>query len=60
VEINPLHIVEYTLIGTQILMAVDGKINLDDNALYRHPELSGVRATLMKRIPSSRKRVTIT
>jgi succinyl-CoA synthetase beta subunit len=42
VEINPLHIVEY-VDGTQILMAVDGKINLDDNALYRHPELQELR-----------------
>jgi succinyl-CoA synthetase beta subunit len=42
VEINPLHIVEY-VDGTQILMAVDGKINLDDNALFRHPELQELR-----------------
>ena len=42
VEINPLHIVEY-VDGTQVLMAVDGKINLDDNALYRHPELQELR-----------------
>jgi succinyl-CoA synthetase beta subunit len=42
VEINPLHIVEYVN-GGQILMAVDGKINLDDNALYRHPELQELR-----------------
>jgi succinyl-CoA synthetase beta subunit len=42
VEINPLHIVEY-VDGTQILIAVDGKINLDDNALYRHPELQELR-----------------
>jgi succinyl-CoA synthetase beta subunit len=42
VEINPLHIVEF-VDGTQVLMAVDGKINLDDNALYRHPELQELR-----------------
>ncbi len=42
VEINPLHIVEY-VDGTQILMAVDGKINLDENALHRHPELQELR-----------------
>jgi succinyl-CoA synthetase beta subunit len=42
VEINPLHIVEY-MDGSQILMAVDGKINLDDNALYRHPDLQELR-----------------
>ena len=42
VEINPLHIVEY-VDGTQILVAVDGKITLDDNALHRHPELQELR-----------------
>lgn len=42
VEINPLHIVEY-IDGTQVLVAVDGKINLDDNALHRHPELQELR-----------------
>jgi succinyl-CoA synthetase beta subunit len=42
VEINPLHIVEY-VDGTQILVAVDGKINLEDNALTRHPELQELR-----------------
>lgn len=42
VEINPLHIVEY-VDGTQVLVAVDGKINLDDNALHRHPELQELR-----------------
>jgi succinyl-CoA synthetase beta subunit len=42
VEINPLHIVEY-MDGTQILMAVDGKITLEDNALTRHPELQELR-----------------
>jgi succinyl-CoA synthetase beta subunit len=42
VEINPLHIVEY-VDGTQILVAVDGKITLEDNALHRHPELLEMR-----------------
>jgi succinyl-CoA synthetase beta subunit len=42
VEINPLHIVEY-VDGTQMLVAVDGKINLEDNALSRHPELQELR-----------------
>ena len=42
VEINPLHIVEH-LDGNQSLVAVDGKISLDDNALYRHPELMALR-----------------
>jgi succinyl-CoA synthetase beta subunit len=42
VEINPLHIVEY-MDGSQVLVAVDGKINLEDNALHRHPELQELR-----------------
>jgi succinyl-CoA synthetase beta subunit len=42
VEINPLHIVEY-VDGTVILMAVDGKITIEDNALTRHPELQELR-----------------
>ncbi|MBI5386858.1 MAG: ADP-forming succinate--CoA ligase subunit beta [Verrucomicrobia bacterium] len=42
VEINPLHVVEL-VDGTQSLIAVDGKITLDDNALYRHPELHALR-----------------
>lgn len=37
-EINPLVIVE-----GEKLLAVDGKILLDDNALYRHPELADMR-----------------
>jgi succinyl-CoA synthetase beta subunit len=37
-EINPLVIVE----GNKLL-AVDGKIVLDDSALYRHPELAELR-----------------
>ncbi|HOW64971.1 MAG TPA: ADP-forming succinate--CoA ligase subunit beta [Candidatus Paceibacterota bacterium] len=42
VEINPLHVVEH-LDGNAALVAVDGKISLDDNALYRHPELQAMR-----------------
>ena len=42
VEINPLHIVEY-VDGTTNLIAVDGKVVLDDNALSRHPELQEMR-----------------
>jgi succinyl-CoA synthetase beta subunit len=42
VEINPLHVVEH-LDGNQALVAVDAKISLDDNALYRHPELQAMR-----------------
>ncbi|HKS36286.1 MAG TPA: ATP-grasp domain-containing protein, partial [Verrucomicrobiae bacterium] len=36
VEINPLCVVE-TGDGKEGLIALDGKIGLDDNALYRHP-----------------------
>ncbi len=42
VEINPLHVVEH-LDGNQSLVAVDGKIAIDDNALFRHPELQEMR-----------------
>ncbi len=38
VEINPLVVTE-----TQTLLALDAKINLDDSALYRHPELQELR-----------------
>ena len=37
-EINPL-----VLTGSGDVAAVDAKINLDDNALYRHPELAEMR-----------------
>jgi succinyl-CoA synthetase beta subunit len=37
-EINPL-----VVTGNDKLLAVDGKILLDDNALYRHPELAELR-----------------
>ena len=37
-EINPL-----VITGDNRLMALDGKIVLDDNALYRHPDLAEMR-----------------
>ncbi|HQV68538.1 MAG TPA: ADP-forming succinate--CoA ligase subunit beta [Thermoflexales bacterium] len=40
-EINPLAIVEQD--GKQKLMALDGKMVIEDNALYRHPELEAIR-----------------
>jgi len=42
VEINPLCIVAGPD-GKESLMAVDAKISLDDNALYRHPDLQAMR-----------------
>jgi len=42
VEINPLCIVE-SADGKDTLMALDGKIGLDDNALYRHPNIQAMR-----------------
>ncbi len=42
VEINPLCLVESSD-GKRGLMAVDAKISLDDNALYRHPDLQQMR-----------------
>jgi succinyl-CoA synthetase beta subunit len=39
-EINPLAVV-----APEKLMAVDGKIILDDNALFRHPNLTDLRDT---------------
>ncbi len=42
VEINPLCLVE-TADGKEAVMAVDAKIGLDDNALYRHPEIQAMR-----------------
>ena len=38
VEINPL-----VVTGEGHLLALDAKINLDDNALYRHPDLRAMR-----------------
>jgi len=37
-EINPL-----VIVAGEKMLAVDGKIVLDDNALYRHPELAELR-----------------
>jgi succinyl-CoA synthetase beta subunit len=42
VEINPLCIVA-TKDGKETLVAVDAKISLDDNALYRHPTIQAMR-----------------
>ncbi|HOX56323.1 MAG TPA: ADP-forming succinate--CoA ligase subunit beta [Candidatus Paceibacterota bacterium] len=42
VEINPLCIVR-TREGNEALLAVDAKLSLDDNALYRHPDLQAMR-----------------
>ena len=42
VEINPLCITR-TREGKTTLLAVDAKISLDDNALYRHPNLQAMR-----------------
>jgi succinyl-CoA synthetase beta subunit len=41
-EINPLCIIK-TADGKESLQAVDAKLSLDDNALYRHPELQAMR-----------------
>ncbi len=40
IEINPL-----VITGDDKLLCLDGKINIDDNALYRHPELNTLRDT---------------
>ena len=42
VEINPLCIVK-TNDGKPSVVAVDAKLSLDDNALYRHPDLHAMR-----------------
>jgi succinyl-CoA synthetase beta subunit len=42
IEINPLCIVA-TAEGKDSLLAVDAKMSLDDNALYRHPNLQAMR-----------------
>ena len=42
VEVNPFCLVE-TADGKETLMALDAKISLDDNALYRHPEIQAMR-----------------
>jgi succinyl-CoA synthetase beta subunit len=41
-EINPLCIIK-TNEGKEMLQAVDAKLSVDDNALYRHPELQAMR-----------------
>ncbi len=38
IEINPLVVTE-----AGELLALDGKLNFDDNALYRHPEIAALR-----------------
>jgi succinyl-CoA synthetase beta subunit len=42
VEINPLCVVAGTD-GKLSMLAVDAKVSLDDNALYRHPEIQAMR-----------------
>ncbi len=42
VEINPLCIVRNAE-GKESVVAVDAKMSLDDNSLYRHPELQAMR-----------------
>ena len=42
VEINPLCVVE-TADGKEAIIALDGKIGLDDNALYRHKDILEMR-----------------
>jgi succinyl-CoA synthetase beta subunit len=41
-EINPLCVIK-TAEGKEALEAVDAKLSLDDNALYRHPDLQAMR-----------------
>jgi succinyl-CoA synthetase beta subunit len=41
-EINPLCVIR-TAEGKEALEAVDAKLSLDDNALYRHPNLQAMR-----------------
>ena len=41
-EINPLCIIK-TIEGKEALEAVDAKLSLDDNAVYRHPDLYAMR-----------------
>ena len=42
IEINPLCIVD-AADGKQALQAVDAKLSLDDNSLYRHPDIQAMR-----------------
>ncbi|HRV93857.1 MAG TPA: ADP-forming succinate--CoA ligase subunit beta [Anaerolineae bacterium] len=48
-EINPL-----VVTGDEQLLAVDGKIVLDDNALYKHPDLAEMR-DIQEESPSERE-----
>jgi succinyl-CoA synthetase beta subunit len=41
-EVNPLCVIK-TKEGKESLQAVDAKLSLDDNALYRHPDLQSMR-----------------
>ena len=41
-EVNPLCIVQSSE-GKEVLMAIDAKLSLDDNALYRHPNTQAMR-----------------
>jgi succinyl-CoA synthetase beta subunit len=41
VEINPLAVIDEN--GKDLLRVVDAKIGLDDNALYRHPDIQAMR-----------------
>lgn len=54
VEINPLAIVN-TANGPQ-LMALDGKMSVDDNALFRHPDMAGERDTKAEPIEETQAR----
>lgn len=51
-EINPLIIT-----GDERLVAVDGKIVLDDNALFRHPDLAELRDSQEESEPERRARL---
>jgi succinyl-CoA synthetase beta subunit len=42
-EINPLAIVKQGTDGPEKLMALDGKLVVDDNAISRHPDLAAMR-----------------
>ena len=42
-EINPLAIVKQGTDGPEKLMALDGKLVIDDNAIFRHPDLAAMR-----------------
>jgi succinyl-CoA synthetase beta subunit len=44
VEINPLCIIQQSD-GKEAVQAVDAKIGLDDNSLYRHPDIQAMRDT---------------